>query len=71
MPQVSAEFTIELPNGKEFTFEAKATKTVDPAYGADADGRRGVRVEYLEDILFDEKAIVKAVREALHDTDWE
>lgn len=71
MPQISKEFTIDLPNGKEYTFEVKATKTIDPDYGADRDGRRGIRVEYLEDIILDEKALVKAVRESLQDADWD
>lgn len=33
----------------EVTFERETTFSIDSDYGADADGRRGVRMEFVED----------------------
>jgi hypothetical protein len=48
------EITVTDPSGKEkfyplVSFTRRFTPFIDGSYGADADGRRGVRVEAVED----------------------
>jgi hypothetical protein len=48
--QVSHEFVIEY-DGREFYAQVSATFVRDNNYGADADGNRGMPMDFLEDIF--------------------
>jgi len=52
-------FTITLPNGKEFEFDAKATIE---------NGDHGEI--YINDIEYDEQSVHDAMLIALHDAEW-
>lgn len=47
---VSKEFTVETKSGKTVTCEVQGSISHDPAYGSDADGRRGVPMDFFEDV---------------------
>lgn len=44
------DFTVTLKNGRQVTAEVEALISYDPYYGADADGNRGVPMNFLEDL---------------------
>jgi len=50
------------------TTKATAYKSVDPAYGADADGNRGISLTWYEDIEVDMEQIKKDIDEYFYDT---
>ena len=72
--KVSKTFEVELPGGEIFELEACAVQTVDPAYGADADGNRGQRREYLEDVTIPDdemKRLKERLVKSLTGVDWD
>ena len=74
MVKVKKVFSIELPDGKTFDFEASACVTVNNSYGADTEGHRGTRQVSVEDIAIDPKVskqIQDAVLSALESCEWE
>lgn len=50
MPKYTKELSVTLGNGKRVTREMEIKTSVDNHYGADADGNRGGRMEFLDDI---------------------
>lgn len=50
MPKYTKELTVTLGSGKRATREMLIVTSVDNHYGMDADGNRGVRMEFLDDI---------------------
>jgi hypothetical protein len=46
----SREFTVELKSGKQVTAEVSITFSHDSNYGADADGNRGVPMDFTDDV---------------------
>lgn len=72
MAKVTKQVKLQLPNGKELEFEATATVVHDSNYGADADGRRGVPMDFIDEVIIskDEKAaIIAHIETALADLD--
>lgn len=54
---------------KTFTVEIDVECTYDvihdPSYGSDADGNRGIPMDFIEDLNFNEKQVLQAVEEQL------
>ena len=68
MASVEKTFKIEI----EVT--ASCNLSVDTAWGSDADGNRGTRVTYVEDVHIEEsewKRLKTAVEKELAEMDWE
>lgn len=63
--KTSKEIYVVLANGKEVGWEYEATLVVDPDYGADADGRRGTLVTFIDDIT----PVGNPEKELRHDLD--
>lgn len=50
MPEYTRELSVTLGNGKQVMREMLIVTSVDNHYGMDADGNRGGRMEFLDDI---------------------
>ena len=51
---------------QEFNVEVTVTTTVDPNYGADADGNRGISMEFVEDWSYNKDEVGIVMKDGSH-----